>query len=45
MRVFGFGEVAGAVGRPEAACRQLAVRARRRMDAERARFEGRRLLE
>ncbi|MEV4759528.1 RNA polymerase sigma-70 factor [Micromonospora sp. NPDC049559] len=35
---FGFGEVAAAVGRSEAACRQLAVRARRHMDAGRARF-------
>jgi RNA polymerase sigma-70 factor, ECF subfamily len=42
---FGFGEVAGAVGRSEAACRQLAVRARRHMDAERPRFEVRRLPE
>ncbi|MEW2488664.1 RNA polymerase sigma-70 factor [Streptomyces sp. NPDC048411] len=40
--VFGFGysEVASAVGRSEAACRQLAVRARRHMDAGRARFEA-----
>ncbi|MFV5997343.1 RNA polymerase sigma-70 factor [Streptomyces sp. NPDC056231] len=39
--VFGFGypEVASAVGRSEAACRQLAVRARRHMDAGRARYE------
>ncbi|MGR6915937.1 RNA polymerase sigma-70 factor [[Actinomadura] parvosata] len=36
---FGFGEVASAVGRSEAACRQLAVRARRHMDSGRARFE------
>ncbi|MFG1614116.1 RNA polymerase sigma-70 factor [Nonomuraea wenchangensis] len=36
---FGFGEIAAAVGRSEAACRQLAVRARRHMDAGRARFE------
>ncbi|MEU7895261.1 RNA polymerase sigma-70 factor [Nonomuraea sp. NPDC049152] len=36
---FGFGEVASAVGRSEAACRQLAVRARRHMDAGRARYE------
>jgi len=36
---FGFGEVASAVGRSEAACRQLAVRARRHMDAGRPRFE------
>jgi RNA polymerase sigma-70 factor (ECF subfamily) len=35
---FGFGEVAAAVGRSEAACRQLAVRARHHMDAGRARF-------
>jgi RNA polymerase sigma-70 factor (ECF subfamily) len=40
---FGFGEIAAAVGRSEAACRQLAVRARRHMDAGRPRFEtGRR---
>ena len=32
---FGFPEVASAVGRSEAACRQLAVRARRHMDAGR----------
>ncbi len=37
---FGFSEVASAVGRSEAACRQLAVRARRHMDAGRARFEA-----
>lgn len=37
---FGFGEVAAAVGRSEAACRQLAVRARRHMDAGRSRFEA-----
>ncbi|MEO3805658.1 RNA polymerase sigma-70 factor [Nonomuraea sp. B1E8] len=37
---FRFGEVAAAVGRSEAACRQLAVRARRHMDAGRARFEA-----
>ena len=37
---FGFPEVASAVGRPEAACRQLAVRARRHMDAGRPRFEA-----
>ncbi|MGH3447980.1 MAG: RNA polymerase sigma-70 factor [Nocardioidaceae bacterium] len=36
---FGFAEVASAVGRSEAACRQLAVRARRHMDAGRPRFE------
>lgn len=42
--VFGFGflEVASAVGRSEAACRQLAVRARRHMDAGRPRFEANR---
>ncbi|WP_125775944.1 RNA polymerase sigma-70 factor [Antribacter gilvus] len=40
--VFGFGyaEVAAAVERSEAACRQLAVRARRHMDAGRPRFEA-----
>ena len=37
---FGFEEVASAVGRSEAACRQLAVRARRHMDAGRPRFEA-----
>ena len=37
---FGFDEVASAVGRSEAACRQLAVRARRHMDAGRLRFEA-----
>jgi RNA polymerase sigma-70 factor (ECF subfamily) len=36
---FGFGEIAPAVGRSEAACRQLAVRARRHVDAGRPRFE------
>jgi RNA polymerase sigma-70 factor (ECF subfamily) len=36
----GFGEVASAVGRSEAACRQLTVRARRHMDAGRPRFEA-----
>ena len=36
---FGFGEIAPAVGSSEAACRQLAVRARRHMDAGRPRFE------
>ena len=35
---FGFDEIASAVGRSEAACRQLAVRARRHMDAGRPRF-------
>jgi RNA polymerase sigma-70 factor (ECF subfamily) len=40
--VFGFDyrEIAPAVGRSEAACRQLAVRARRHMDAGRPRFEA-----
>ena len=40
--VFGFdyAEIAAAVGRSEAACRQLAVRARRHMDAGRPRFEA-----
>ncbi|HEX7927089.1 MAG TPA: RNA polymerase sigma-70 factor [bacterium] len=37
---FGFPEVALAVGRSEAACRQLAVRARRHMDAGQPRFEA-----
>lgn len=37
---FGFDEVAAAVGRSEAACRQLLVRARRHMQAGRARFEA-----
>ena len=37
---FGFPEVASAVGRSEVACRQLAVRARRHMDAGRPRFEA-----
>ena len=37
---FGFGEIASVVGRSEAACRQLAVRARRHMDAGRPRFEA-----
>jgi RNA polymerase sigma-70 factor (ECF subfamily) len=35
---FGFAEIAAAVDRSEAACRQLAVRARRHMDAGRTRF-------
>ena len=35
---FAFPEIAVAVGRSEAACRQLAVRARRHMDAGRPRF-------
>ncbi len=37
---FTFPEVASAVGRSEAACRQLALRARRHMDAGRPRFEA-----
>ncbi len=37
---FGFPEIATAVGRTEAACRQLAVRARRHMDAGRPRFDA-----
>jgi RNA polymerase sigma-70 factor, ECF subfamily len=37
---FGFGEIASAVDRSEAACRQLAVRARRHVDAGRPRFEA-----
>jgi RNA polymerase sigma-70 factor (ECF subfamily) len=37
---FGFPEIASAVGRSEAACRQLAVRARRHMDSGRPRFEA-----
>ncbi len=37
---FGFPEVAAALGRSEAACRQLAVRARRHMDLGRPRFEA-----
>ncbi len=37
---FGFSEVAVAVGRSEAACRQLAARARRHMDVGRPRFEA-----
>jgi RNA polymerase sigma-70 factor (ECF subfamily) len=36
---FDFAEIASAVGRSEAACRQLAVRARRHMDVGRPRFE------
>ncbi|MEU8793240.1 RNA polymerase sigma-70 factor [Streptomyces sp. NPDC048643] len=36
---FGFGDIAAAVGRSDTACRQLAVRARRHMDAGRPRFE------
>ncbi|MFJ2033550.1 RNA polymerase sigma-70 factor [Streptosporangium sp. NPDC087985] len=37
---FGFDDVAAAVGRSEAACRQLLVRARRHMEAGRPRFEA-----
>ncbi|MFD3701032.1 RNA polymerase sigma-70 factor [Streptomyces sp. NPDC058646] len=37
---FGFAEVASAVGRSQAACRQLAVRARRHMHEGRPRFEA-----
>ncbi|MFD8762809.1 RNA polymerase sigma-70 factor [Streptomyces mirabilis] len=37
---FEFGEVAAAVGRSEAACRQLLVRARQHMEAGRPRFEA-----
>jgi RNA polymerase sigma-70 factor (ECF subfamily) len=37
---FSFPEIASAVDRSEAACRQLAVRARRHMDAGRPRFEA-----
>ncbi|MGH2600502.1 MAG: RNA polymerase sigma-70 factor [Dehalococcoidia bacterium] len=37
---FGFPEIASAVGRSETACRQLAVRARRHMDAGRPRFDA-----
>ncbi|MFF0464819.1 RNA polymerase sigma-70 factor [Streptomyces mexicanus] len=37
---FGFDEVAAAVGRSQAACRQLLVRARRHMRAGRPRFEA-----
>lgn len=36
---FGFDEIAVAVGRSEAACRQLAVRSRRHMDQGRPRFD------
>ena len=39
---FGFPEVASAVGRSEAACRQHAARARRHMDVGRPRFEANR---
>jgi RNA polymerase sigma-70 factor (ECF subfamily) len=37
---FDFPDIASAVGRSEAACRQLAVRARRHMDSGRPRFEA-----
>ncbi|MEU3738094.1 RNA polymerase sigma-70 factor [Streptomyces sp. NPDC032198] len=37
---FGFPEIASSVERSESACRQLAVRARRHMDAGRPRFEA-----
>ena len=37
---FSFPEIASAVGRSEAACRQLAVRARRHMEEGRPRFEA-----
>ena len=37
---FGFPDIASAVGRSEPACRQLAVRARRHMEAGRTRFEA-----
>jgi RNA polymerase sigma-70 factor (ECF subfamily) len=37
---FDFGDIASAVGRSEDACRQLAVRARRHMEAGRPRFEA-----
>ncbi|MYS84851.1 RNA polymerase sigma-70 factor [Embleya scabrispora] len=37
---FGYQDVAAAVGRSEAACRQLLVRARRHMEAGRPRFEA-----
>jgi RNA polymerase sigma-70 factor, ECF subfamily len=39
---FDFPEIASALGRSEAACRQLAVRARRHMDLGRPRFEANR---
>ncbi|MEY9871403.1 RNA polymerase sigma-70 factor (TIGR02957 family) [Streptacidiphilus sp. MAP12-33] len=39
---FGFDEIAAAVGRSEAACRQLVVRSRRHMQAGRPRFEAER---
>lgn len=37
---FGFDDISAAVGRSEAACRQLLVRARRHMEAGRPRFEA-----
>ncbi|MFJ4620814.1 RNA polymerase sigma-70 factor [Streptomyces sp. NPDC088812] len=37
---FGFADIASAVGRSEAACHQLAVRARRHMEAGRVRFKA-----
>ncbi|MFF3505489.1 RNA polymerase sigma-70 factor [Streptomyces sp. NPDC003247] len=37
---FGFADIASALGRSEAACHQLAVRARRHMEAGRVRFEA-----
>lgn len=37
---FGFADVASAVGRSEAACRQLSVRAKQHMEAGRPRFEA-----
>jgi RNA polymerase sigma-70 factor (ECF subfamily) len=37
---FGFADIASAVGRSEAACRQLAHRARQHMDSGRPRFEA-----
>jgi RNA polymerase sigma-70 factor (ECF subfamily) len=37
---FGFAEISSAVGRSEAACRQLAARARHHMDKGRPRFEA-----
>ena len=37
---FGFPEIASVVGRSEAACRQLAVRARRHMEVGRPRFDA-----
>lgn len=36
---FSFGEIAASIGRSEVTCRQLAVRARRRMDERRPRFD------